>query len=729
VSKLIAGAAMRGAIAIHNKAEAKLKEAIDAKGPNEEVHFPNTGYYLPVIYGLTGHKIEKLSDMEATLKLAKSLLPENLPAEDLHLPYLGETLDAGIATLFSEEIYEALRYVIGPPAVDDLWLGAADDVIMRERGIEFVDGSAPGFAAVVGAAPSVEQAVALARELQEKSLYVFIAGLNHEDKNFAEQLREGGVQMGWETRLVPFGRDVHAHIYSLGFATRAAMAFGGVQPGDYNRILLYNKNRVFAFVLAASDAVSDEQYATAAGAISYGFPTITTANIPQILPVGITTYEHVVSNVAFEELTERAIEVRGLKVQITEVPIPVAYGPAFEGERIRKENMYVQFGGQKTPSFELTRAKDISEVQDNKIEVIGPEIEDIEPGGALPLGIVCEVAGRKMQEDFEPIVERQVHYFINGATGIWHMGQRDLNWIRISKDAQAAGFKIKHIGDILRAKILGDYGAIVDKVQVTLYTKEEDVLRLMDEARVVYKERNERIAGMTDDSVDVFYSCTLCQSFAPTHVCVISPERLGLCGAYNWLDGRAAYEINPTGGNQPVAKGTVTDATKGRWSGVDELVVEKSAGSISGFNAYTMMEEPMTSCGCFECIVALVPSANGVMIVNREFSEMTPCGMKFSTLAGSVGGGQQVPGFIGIGKQFIASKKFISADGGFQRIVWMPKELKEQLKEQLAKRCEEIGDPDFINKIADESVATSEEEVLEWCTKVGHPALTMESMF
>ncbi|MDP1808137.1 MAG: CO dehydrogenase/CO-methylating acetyl-CoA synthase complex subunit beta, partial [Actinomycetota bacterium] len=318
---------------------------------------------------------------------------------------------------------------------------------------------------------------------------------------------------------------------------------------------------------------------------------------------------------------------------------------------------------------------------------------------------------------------------INGATGVWHMGQRDIIWVRISKDAQKAGFKFHHIGDMIRAKIMSDYGAIVDKVQVTIYTNEADVLRLQEEAREVYKQRNIRIAGMSDESVDTFYSCTLCQSFAPTHVCVISPERLGLCGAYNWLDGRAAYEISPTGGNQPVAKGAVKDAVKGRWEGVDQFVVEKSAGSIAGFNAYTMMEDPMTSCGCFECIVALVPSANGVMIVNREFSEMTPCGMKFSTLAGSVGGGQQVPGFIGIGKQFISSKKFISADGGFQRIVWMPKELKEQLKDQLEKRCDEIGDADFINKIADETNAVSEEEVLEYCTKVGHPALTMESMF
>jgi len=728
VSKIIASAAIRGAHQIVGKAEAKLKEAIDSKGPSEEVHFPNTGYFLPVIYGLTGHKIEKLSDMEVTLKLAKELLPE-VPSEKMYIPYLGPTLDAGIATLFAEELSEALKYVIGPSPVGDLYLGAADDVIMRERGIEFVDGSAPGFAAVVGATSTTEQALKLARELQEKNLYVFIGGKNHEGNNLAHQLAEGDLQMGWETRLVPFGEEVHSQIYSLGFATRAAMAFGGVEPGDFEKILKYNKDRVFAFVLAVTESVSDEQYATAAGAISYGFPTITTADIPQILPTGVTTYEHVVSNIPVEEIVSKSIEVRGLKIVITEIPIPVAYGPAFEGERIRKENMYVQFGGQKSPAFELIRAKSSEEIEDNKIEVVGPNIDDIEEGSAVPLAIVAEVSGRKMQEDFEPILERQFHYFINGATGIWHMGQRDIIWVRISNDAKKAGFKFQHLGDIVRAKILSDYGAIVDKVQVTIYTKEEDVVRLQDEARDVYKERNQRIAGMTDESVDTFYSCTLCQSFAPTHVCVISPERLGLCGAYNWLDGRAAYEINPSGGNQPVSKGEVLDEEKGYWAGVNEYVKQNSGNSIDGFNAYTMMDMPMTSCGCFECIVALLPMANGVMIVNREHSGMTPVGMKFSTLAGSVGGGQQVPGFIGIGKQFIASKKFISADGGFKRIVWMPKELKEQLKDSLRQRCEEIGEPDFLDKIADETIGVTEEEVMEHMQKVGHPVLEMEPMF
>jgi acetyl-CoA synthase len=157
-----------------------------------------------------------------------------------------------MAAVFAFEMEEALKYVEGeecpylpskedPEDTDaDIWLGAADDIILRKRGVEFVDGSAPGFAAVVGAAKDVETAVAIAKELQEKSIYVFMAS-NTNGVSFAKQLEEGGVQLGWNTRLVPFGYDTSAAIHALGFATRAALTFGGIAPGDFAGNLRYNK--------------------------------------------------------------------------------------------------------------------------------------------------------------------------------------------------------------------------------------------------------------------------------------------------------------------------------------------------------------------------------------------------------------------------------------------------------------------------------------------------------
>uniref|UniRef100_A0A7C4ETP4 CO-methylating acetyl-CoA synthase n=1 Tax=Desulfomonile tiedjei TaxID=2358 RepID=A0A7C4ETP4_9BACT len=731
MSKIIAANVIAGAHKIYEKTRKKYEQAVKKFGKKQEVAFPNTGYYLPVIYGILGFPVKNLGDCGVVLDRSEQLIPP-LVREKTHLPYLGPVLDAGMATLFNFEIIEAIRYLEEPdfyipaedPTEDKMWLGAADDVILRKRGVEFVDGTAPGFAAVVGSAPSKEIASEMALELQKKNLYVFMAA-NHNGTSFAQQLHEAGVQVGWPTRLVPFGPDISSAVFAVGFATRAALSFGGIEPGDFRKVLIYNKDRVFAFVLALGD-VTDEWYAAAAGAINYGFPTIADTPIPQILPTGVCTYEHVVSNIPHKEMVSKAIEVRGLKVTVTEVPVPVAYGPAFEGERIRGEDIFMEAGGGKTHAVELTLMKDMNEVEDGRIELFGPDIKDMQPGTRVPLGILVEVAGRKMQSDFEPILERQIHHLINYAQGLMHIGQRDIAWVRVGKGAVEKGFSLKHIGSILHAKYHQDFGSVLDKVQVKIFTEPDKVEELLAKARETYKMRDARVEGMTDEDEPIFYSCTLCQSFAPSHVCVVTPERTGLCGAYNWLDCKASFEINPTGPNQPIEKGKVIDERLGQWEGVNEFVQKASRGKVMKYNAYSIMEDPMTSCGCFECIAAVLPVCNGVMSVDRDYKGMTPCGMKFTTLAGSAGGGNITPGFVGHSKLYIVSKKFIAAEGGILRLVWLPKALKEMLRDKINKLGEERGVSNLADRIADETVGVTEDEILPFLQEKEHPALSMD---
>ncbi len=733
MSKIIASAAIRGAHKIVGQAEETWQKAMDKYGANEPVGFPNTAYYLPVIYGMLGIPVEKLGDMEQVLERCKALLPP--PVRETHpLPYLAPALDAGMATFFAEEIIEAIRYLEEPDfytkqediTEDNIWLGAADDVILRKRGIEFVDGTAPGFAAILGAAPTSEIAAQIAQELQQKNLYVFMGG-EYNGKRFADQLLEAGVQIGWPTRLVSFGPDTSATVFAAGFAIRAGFSFGGIGPGEYRKHLIYNKDRIFAFALPLG-YVTDEWYANAAGAINFGFPVIADTPIPEVLPTGICTYEHVVSNIPHDQLVAKAVEVRGLKVSVSEVPVPVAFGPAFEGERVRGDDIYLECGGGRTAMVEWVTSKQMDEVEDGKIEVIGPEVTDVEAGSKLPLAIVVEVAGREMEEDYEPILERQIHHLINYAQGSMHIGQRDIAWWRLSKQAVGKGFKISHIGTLLHAKLHQDFGRIFDKMQVMLYTEEDKVQNIIEQAKATYAARDARIEGMTDETTDTYYSCTLCQSFAPNHVCVITPEKTGLCGSYNWMDCKAAYEINPTGPNQPVEKGEILDAKFGQWKGVNEFIYKASRGALDHYNMYSIVNDPWTTCGCCECVAAILPMCNGVMTVNREFTDMTPCGMKFSTLAGTVGGGISTPGFIGHGKYNICQKKFISADGGLLRMVWMPKSLKEEIGDRIKARGEELGIPDLLDMIADETVGVTEEEILPFLEEKGHPAITMDPL-
>jgi len=734
MSKLVAFAAIQGAYNIVSKVEGHYRRALETYGGSQKLEFPNTAYFLPIIYSLTGMKVTDLDSAKKPLEFARKLLPPHVK-NNCYLPYLGPLLDAGMAALFAEEIREAIRYVEDPdfyqPEIEDpdvdngkIWLGAADDAIMRKRGVEFVDGTAPGFAAIVGAAPDSETAKQMAEEYQLKTIYVFMAA-NQNGTTFAEQLLEQKVQIGWNTRLVPFGPDISAAVFALGFANRAGMSFGGIQPGDYKKQLQYQKNRIFAFVNALGD-VNAEWAANAAGCVNWGFPTIADTDIPEILPTGVCTYEHVVANVGHDEMPSRSIEIRGLKVSITEIDIPLAYGPAFEGERVRKDDLYAEMGGGKTQCTELCKMADMNALEDGKVEVKGKDIGDLKKGERLPLGIFVQVAGREMQEDFEPILERQIHHLINYAQGIMHIGQRDISWIRVGEPAVEKGFTLKDIGTIIHAKFHQDFGSILDKVQVTLYTDQADVDKLTKTARAEYKTRDERVETMTDESVETFYSCTLCQSFAPSHVCMVSPERTGLCGAYNWMDCKASYEINPTGPNQPVNKGEVLDPVLGQFKGVNEFVFKASRQTVDHYNFYSIVHDPMTTCGCCECIAAVIPGCNGVMTVHREYTGETPCGMKFTTLAGVMGGGLSSPGFVGHGKFNITQRKFISGDGGLLRMVWMPKSLKEEIKDRLLKRGEELGVPDLIDRIADETVGITEEEIMPFLKEKEHPALTMD---
>jgi len=738
VSRIIAKAAIRGSHRMVERAEEALAKAIEEKGKDEPVAYPNTAYYLPIMYLFLGQKVEKLGDLAESLAEAKKLL-RPVPTDDLWLPYLGNTLDCGVATLIAEETIEALKVLTGPSPANGIWLGFTDDSVLRLQGIKLVDGRMPGFAAVVGCADTNQNAVALVRGLQERSILVFMAG-HTGGRAIAEQLAEEKIEMNWDTFLVPYGKEITAAVHALNFAARSAMTFGGIEPKGLKEardILLYNKDRVHAFVLAiGSDSdvpedqvITDEKYATAAGAINFGFPVISNVNIPEILPTGICTYEHVVANVPIADIISRAVEVRDLTIKIEKIPIPVPYGAGFEGERVRKEDMHVQFGGKYTDGFEHLKTAPMDAVDDGKIQVIGPEVEDMKEGEAYPLGIVVDVAGRQFQEDFESVLERRIHEYISCANGIFHMGQRSIVWVRISKDSHQKGFRIKDFGEILVAKFHNDFSAIVDRVQVTIYTDPEAIKAPLEEAKAAYHDRDDRIGGMTDEDVEDYYSCTLCQSYAPDHVCIVTPQRLGLCGAYTWLDCKASYQINKHGPNEPVAKGNCIDARLGQWDKINDYVAAKTNGNLTKFSAYSMLEDPMTSCGCFECIAGIMPEANGIIIVDRDFQGMTPIGMKFSTLAGQIGGGIQTPGFVGIGKLYITSQKFISAEGGIERVVWMPKSLKEEIGERLKARLETMGKPEFFDKIATEEDAEEPDALVEFLQKVEHPALTMEAMF
>ena len=697
-----------GSNAVAGLTEGAVNDAIAKYGADHPIAFPDTAYFFPTIYAATGVKVKTLGDLVPCVGVLKSLITNQ---EDL-----GQALNAGLATAVGAEIIEGLKWVEGGnPYENDSGIGFVPDPIIRSLGVPLVTGDIPGVAVVLGKADDAANVVKVVKDYQSKGILTFLVG------DVIEQCIEGGVKAGLEYRVVPLGHDVTSVIHVVTVAVRAALIFGNVQPGNLAGLLDYTKNRVPAFVntFGAIDAVV---VSAGAGAIALGFPVVVDIDLGENQVPG--ALESVCDH---NDTVKKSLELRNIKIKTTELPIPVAFAAAFEGEIIRKADMHNEFWSSKNPTAELVVMKELGEIEDHKITIVGPDLDEAKD---LALATFVEVAGKKMQVDFESVIERKFHAWFNYMEGVMHTGQRNQVRVRVSNAAYEAGLRVKDFAEVLYVMIMNEFEAVVDKCQVTIITDAAEAGKFRDEiAMPRYAQRDDRLASMTDESVDRYYTCILCQSFAPAHCCVVTPERLGLCGAVSWLDAKATNELDPNGPCQPIPKEGCLDERTGRFESVDKMVKDATHGAVESVTLYSILEDPMTSCGCFECICGIEPMSNGFIVVNREFKGMTPAGMTFGELASCTGGGVQTPGYMGHGRHFIASKKFISAEGGIERIVWMPKELKDDVGERLNKTAFELyGIENFTDYIADETITSDCEELLNWLTEKNHPVLGMEPL-
>ena len=694
--------------AVYGLTEAAIDNAIAQYGEAQAVSFPDTAYSLPCYYGVTGVKVENLGQLKEALGVVKTLMTRNNRLHDAFM--------SGIATALCAEFIEVLKYIGNPAPYEAPCYGHLPDAVVRSLGVPLVTGDIPGVPVILGTAPSADEAVALVKSYQAQGMLITLVG------GIIDQLQEKGYKTGDNVRVIPLGHDVTSVIHVVSVAVRAALIFGNIQPGDAAGLMKYTFERVPAFVNAFAP-LDDVVVACGAGAIALGFPVVSneTENMFRVP-------KSLIQQLDISKWNATSLEARDIKLKITHIDIPVSFASAFEGEIIRRGDMQVEVDGSRVDCFELVQTKEASDVEDHKIEVVGPEIDEIPVGSKISLSYTVEVAGKAMQPDFESVMERKIHSWLNCIEGVMHTGQRDMIRIRISKADFEAGFKFRHLGEVLYAKVKSEFEAVVDKCQVKIVVDPEKNKELRAGANEVFDRRDARLSSMTDESVDQFYTCIMCQAFSPSHVCIVTPERLGLCGAVSWLDAKATKELDPNGPCQIVPKTGCTDERLGAYESVNEAVSKYSHGALERVTLYSLFQDPMTSCGCFECICGVEPVSMGVVITCREHAGMTPLGMTFSEMASMTGGGVQTPGFMGHGKQFISSKKFIAAEGGPGRIVWMPKELKDQVRERLNATAKELYDvDDFTDMIADETVCTEDpEELMNFLAEKGHPVLSME---
>ena len=699
---------------MYAKAQQDLEAAIQKHGATHVMQFPGTAYNCSTILQYTGIAVKTLADLKTAM---------DGPIKDfMTREYrLHDVFTSGFATAMAAEVIEACKYVDDPDPYKGEYYGHMTDAEVRELGVPLVTQDIPGFVVMIGPAPSDEEARDTIKGYQQRGIFVFLIG------GIIDQAKRMGINMGFPVRIVDVGPDIWSVSHVISLVMRAANIFGAIEPLDYWGMNTYTLERIRAFVNAYAP-VDDLTVGCGGGAIGLGFPVITndTEDV-MVVPKSLIIQENT------QDWIETSLEARDIKIKVTEMDIPIAFNSAFEGEIIRKSDMQIESDGSRKDCFELVQMKNVRDIEDHQITLIGPDFDEFEVGAKIQMGILAEVGGKDMQSDFEPVFERKFHSWINCLEGIMHTGQRELHRLRVSKDAFNAGFRAKHLGEMLYAKIMSDFDAVVDRCQVTIITDPEECSRMKAElAMPVYDARDARLKNLTDEAADCFYTCTLCQSFSPSHVCIVTPERLGLCGAVSWLDAKATNQLNPNGPSQIVSKENVIDEEIGIWPDVNRAVHEYSQGALDEVTLYSIIVNPMTSCGCFECICGLEPMTNGVVIVNREYTGSTPIGMTFAELASMTGGGEQTPGFMGHGRHFISSKKFMKAEGGALRIVWMPKMLKDAVGEALNETMKEMhGIENFTDMICDETIAPTADDLetmMEWLTEKGHPALAMEPM-
>ncbi len=394
--------------------------------------------------------------------------------------------------------------------------------------------------------------------------------------------------------------------------------------------------------------------------------------------------------------------------------IPVGVGIIYEGERIRGKDMQVELGGPREAyKYELVQARKMDEIEDGVVKIIGKDIPELGVGQNHPLGILIEVAGKEIEKDLEGVIERRMHEYVNFIEGFMHLNQRYDIQLRLSKKSYEKGFNsFKVLGTVLM-RLYKSEMPFIEKIQICFITDPEKVKEGYEDAMKIYNLRDARARGMNDDDVDVFYGCSLCQSFAPTHLCVITPQRYANCGAISWFDGRATAKIDPKGPVFEIIKGRKIDDVKGEYEGVNKVIKNKSLGEIERVYLYTAFGYPHTSCGCFEGVAFYIPEVDGFGVVHRNYKGDTVNGLNFVTISDLTAGGRQVDGFHGLSLEYMRSPRFLQADGGWNRIVWMPAEIRERIKDYMP--------PEIIPKIATENDVKSLDELKAFLKTKEHP--------
>jgi len=283
--------------------------------------------------------------------------------------------------------------------------------------------------------------------------------------------------------------------------------------------------------------------------------------------------------------------------------LPIEVSPRWASERVRKSDNWVELGGPKHDykSFVMVEVVSMDEINPGRVEVVGPDLDEIEVGSSFPVGYYIKLAGKELTAEHEGFFERWAIDNHTRVEGVMYLNVRDTVWMRLHKRLKGRIDSFRY----LPQAVMGIFMAQVPMVEaieskIIIATEEIGGKELMHEivekeCRPIWEARDAKVMELSDEDVDTFFGCTLCQSFAPNHCCVISPERTPFCGVINWDNIKVGIEIDPTGYSFELDKGEPVDTTLGVYKGVGDVIYKRSNHTLKRINMYSAIKYPMTT--------------------------------------------------------------------------------------------------------------------------------------
>jgi len=446
---------------------------------------------------------------------------------------------------------------------------------------------------------------------------------------------------------------------------RYALIYGMIEAGDAHEISHSIEEYAPGVIFIVGD-LSDVERTLVQGMLALGAPVVALND-----DRGLAGHVNVVADVpAMIETAWKLPNIRARTVEKVSPDVPVPVGRPLLKEQIREEDVEVKLEGSAS-SFLV--AKNSPGVLGDCVQLIGSM------GDAAGFSVLIELGNKAADPPITLWVEAILQRVINYAKGVKVRteGGRTVQFL-MTREARTAGFELEHLGHMIITELRNEFHAI-GPVRVTFILDEGEEERLRPEIDAFKEERSRQIKDASEDDLDSFYGCTRCRSFALAHACTVTPDRPAQCSK-PWYQLKAYAVLAPDdifNACQLVEKGECLDPVRGEYLGVNASTEERSEGRVKRVFLHSVFGHPHTACSCFQNVVYHIPEVDGLAIMNRGYEGEAPGGWTWTKLANLVAGKQYRQGAATIATAYLMSDKFLQADGGYYRVVWMTEALKK----------------------------------------------------